>query len=149
MTTLYRKVGRRYIEAPNPMGDVDGQILIMSAVRQALGSSTYVPSATMDWAEAHWDWCQSNARHVMVRDVIQWLENRKTWDRPGMDSTDYRDKWTAFALRLIEREGLDFGHAVVWAALHHESMREAKEIEPFLKFLKPMQWPPLHTPSPA
>jgi len=51
--------------------DLNGSIMVMSALRYALGRHTYVPGAVQDWISLHWDSLDSNTKVVIVRDVFE------------------------------------------------------------------------------
>ena len=53
--------------------DVNGGIMVVSALRYSLGRMTYVPGAVQDWIKTHWDSLDSNTRFVIVRDVFDYL----------------------------------------------------------------------------
>lgn len=53
--------------------DVNGGIMVTSALRYALGRMTYVPGAVQDWIKNHWDNLNSNTKCVVVRDVFEYL----------------------------------------------------------------------------
>ena len=51
--------------------DVNGGIMVVSALRYALGRHTYVPGAVQDWISLHWDSLDCNTKVVIVRDVFE------------------------------------------------------------------------------
>lgn len=59
---------------------VDGSIMVISALRYALGRHTYVPGSVQDWIKCYWNDLNSNTKCVIVRDVFEHLYN------------EYRDK---------------------------------------------------------
>ena len=71
-----------------------------------------------------------------MRDVVQWLADRKIWDDgKGMTMEDYRGEWTRFALDRIAADGDEFGRSAVRAALYSEEHRTGEEVQPFLKWV--------------
>lgn len=53
--------------------DINGGIMVVSALRYALGRMTYVPGAVQDWIKTYWDSLDSNTKCVIVRDVFKYL----------------------------------------------------------------------------
>lgn len=53
--------------------DTNGSIIVISALRYALGRMTYVPGAVQDWIKTYWDDLDSNTKSNVVRDVFQHL----------------------------------------------------------------------------
>jgi hypothetical protein len=91
----YVKAGKRYVEA-NPFNDLNFNIAIMGAVRYGLGRSSYAPSAIMDFCRANWQSFAKGTRHVMMRDVMEWLGERHEWKKiDGFDSA-YPEDWRRF-----------------------------------------------------
>lgn len=95
MTQYYVKKGGRYVEA-NPFSDVDISVMIISAVRETMGSGSYSPGCAMDWCKANWLDLTKNARHVIMRDVMEWLGQRHEWNAPGTTDTAWPDDWRKF-----------------------------------------------------
>ena len=135
MTQLYEKIGKRYYPVSNDMQGWDG-FMGIAAVRYCLGRASYAPSVAMDWCCKNWARMSDNDRHVIVRDVIQWLADRQLWDKDGVDyGTDYRKQWTDFALSRLGLCTDDQARTVVRSALHSEEHRKAPEAAPFLKWI--------------
>ena len=135
MTQLYEKIGKRYYPVSNDMQGWDGFVSI-AAVRYCLGRASYAPSIAMDWCRKNWSRMSDNDRHVIVRDVIQWLADRRLWDKDGVAyGTDYRKEWTDFALSRLELCTDEQARTVVRSALHSEEQRKAPEVAPFLKWI--------------
>jgi hypothetical protein len=82
--------------------DVNGGIMVMSALRYALGRHSYVPGAVMDWISLHWDNLDNNTKTVIVRDVFEYLYRDYAFknDAQFMDvAGDYDNKeWNKFAI---------------------------------------------------
>ena len=57
--------------------DVNGGIMVVSALRYALGRHTYVPGAVQDWISLHWDSLDSNTKCVVMRDVFEHIYDEK------------------------------------------------------------------------
>lgn len=92
--------------------DVNGSIMVMSALRYALGRHTYVPGAVQDWISDQWDNLDSNTKVVIVRDVFEYIYDEKrskyasasgaigqydlsTWEKFGIDKywkLDYNER---------------------------------------------------------
>ena len=86
--------------------DLNGGIMVTSALRYALGRHTYVPESVQQWITDHWDDLDYNTRFVIVRDVLDFLykdylfrNDAQFWDCAG----DYDNKtWKIFAVdRLV------------------------------------------------
>lgn len=135
MTTLYKKQGGRYVPVPDTLDSWSG-FMACCAVRYCLGRASYAPSAAMDWCRGHWNRLSEKDRHLIVRDVIQWLADRRLWDKEGTPyMQDYRAEWAQFATDRLEREGPEFAAKVVRDALHSPECRGAPEAQPFLRWL--------------
>jgi hypothetical protein len=79
--------------------DTNGGIMVVSALRYALGSHTYVPGAVQDWISLHWDSLDSNTKIVILRDVFEHLydDSRPSAYRTSM--TDYDlSTWRKFGI---------------------------------------------------
>jgi hypothetical protein len=92
--------------------DLNGSIMVMSALRYALGRHTYVPGSVQDWISLHWDSLDSNTKVVIVRDVFEHIYDEKrskyasasgaigqydlsTWEKFGIDKywkLDYTER---------------------------------------------------------
>ena len=85
---------------PNFNCDVNGGIMVTSALRYALGRMTYVPGAVQDWIKTHWDSLDSNTRFVIVRDVFDYLfDNFRTGGKMHAPFNGYDIKeWERFAI---------------------------------------------------
>jgi hypothetical protein len=57
--------------------DINGGIMVVAALRYALGRHTYVPGAVQDWIGLHWDSLDSNTKTVIVRDVFEHIYDEK------------------------------------------------------------------------
>ena len=132
MTTLYKKQGGRYVPVPDTLDNWSG-FMACCAVRYCLGRASYAPGVAMDWCRGHWSRLSDKDRHLIVRDVIRWLADRRLWDKDG--TQDYRREWAQFATDRLEREGPEFAGAAVRAALHSPERRDAPEVQPFLRWL--------------
>jgi hypothetical protein len=92
--------------------DVNGGIMVVAALRYALGRHTYVPGAIQDWISQHWDNLNSNTKTVIVRDTFEHIYDEKrspyqsasgaigkydlyTWEKFGIDKywkLDYTER---------------------------------------------------------
>ena len=97
--------------------DVNGSIMVTSALRYSLGRMTYVPGAVQDWIKTYWDDLGSNTKFNVVKDVFDHLyeEYKSRNDAQFLDVIgDYDAKeWEKFgidrywALSYDERKTLD------------------------------------------
>jgi hypothetical protein len=53
--------------------DVNGSIMVVSALRYALGRHTYVPVAVQDWIKFNWKDLDEKTKCNVVRDVFEHL----------------------------------------------------------------------------
>ncbi len=127
---IYIKRGRRYVPVPDTW-DSDTGFMAVAGMRYCLGRASYAPGLAMGWCKTHWHRLSDNDRHVILRDVVQWLAERRLWTDY---QDDYRAEWSRWALELLEREGDDFARIVIRAALYCQESREAPEAKPFLKW---------------
>jgi len=77
--------------------DVNGGILIISAVRYALERNTYVPTAIQEWVTDHWDDISIQTKVVILKDVfrhldielhkgVQWPTDFRSWEKFAVDN---------------------------------------------------------------
>jgi hypothetical protein len=79
--------------------DTNGSIMVVGALRYALGRHTYVPGAVQDWISQYWDSLDSNTKIVILRDVFEHLydDSRPSAYRTSM--TDYDlSTWKKFGI---------------------------------------------------
>lgn len=133
---LYKKQGRRYVPVPDTLDHWSG-FMVLCAVRYCLGRYSYAPGVAMDWCRDHWHRLSDNDKHIILRDVIEWLSDRRLWDIDGAERLgDYRGQWEQFAVRRLESEPAEFAAKVVRDALCSQDRREAPEVQPFLRWLQ-------------
>ncbi len=78
--------------------DVNGSIMVVSALRYALGRMTYVPGAVQDWIKTYWDSLDNNTKFVIVRDVFDHLYHEyKSKEEKCFSGYDYKE-WERFAI---------------------------------------------------
>ena len=89
--------------------DINGGIMVVSALRYALGRMTYVPGAVQDWIKTHWDSLDSNTRFVIVRDVFDYLyDDFRTGGKMAAPFNGYDIKeWEKFAIDRYWALGYD------------------------------------------
>jgi hypothetical protein len=99
--------------------DTNGSIMVMAALRYALGRHSYVPGAVIDWISLYWDTLDSNTKTVVVRDVFEYLydEYRKDVDENSPFDSPFGDydikTWNKFGidkywkLEYTERKSID------------------------------------------
>lgn len=80
--------------------DLNGSIMVMSALRYSLGRHTYVPGAVQDWISDNWDSLNSNTKVVIVRDVFEHMYNE---NKPS----SCRNSMTDYDLSTWEKFGID------------------------------------------
>jgi hypothetical protein len=110
--------------------DTNGGIMVMAALRYALGRHSYVPGSVQDWISDHWNNLDRNTKTVIVRDVFEHLydeyrKNRdencpffgdydtKTWEKFGIDKywkLEYTDRKT-----VDQQIGYDKNRAIWFA----------------------------------
>ena len=82
--------------------NTNGSIMVMAALRYALGRNSYVSGAVIDWISLHWDSLDSNTKVVIVRDVFEYLYRDYSFrnDAQFMDiAGDYDNKeWNKFGI---------------------------------------------------
>lgn len=103
MTQHYIKVGRRY-QPVNPWAGLNERVLIMSAVRNALGSGSYSPSCVMEFCRENWSDLERNTRQVIMRDVLEWLGERHEWVKPDQHDMAWPDQWRVFLQWAMSRD---------------------------------------------
>ena len=116
----------------NPLAGTDGQMLIVAALRYALGRSSYMPGCIIDWIDKNTDLIDENTTHTILRDVVQWLADFSR--REDEDALPCGDEWTRFALRHLARFPQPFRQRVVRRALYMPELREATAAHPFMAF---------------
>lgn len=93
--TLYKKVGRRYVEV-KPYTGLNESVLITGGIRYALGRASYSPGCVMDFCRENWGVVSKNTRHVAMRDILDWLGDRHSWTKPGEFDSAWPDQWRDF-----------------------------------------------------
>lgn len=93
--------------------DVNGGIIVTSALRYALGRMTYVPGAVQDWIKTYWDSLNSNTKFVIVRDVFDHIYHEyESKEEKCFGGYDLKE-WEKFAidrywvLSYDERKNID------------------------------------------
>jgi hypothetical protein len=105
---------------------LNGQIIIMSAHRYALGRQTYVVSSTIEWLKENWEHVSSQSRFVILRDTaVALLRNEAGGE---MDYEHWRDFWNWGILKNHEfwNDIMNYCKAV---CPHPERLFERKELE--------------------
>jgi len=89
--------------------DTNGSIMVVAALRYALGRYTYVPGAVQDWISLHWDSLDSNTKVVVVRDVLEYLYDEYRKDSEANSPFgDYDTKtWENFAVKRYSQLDYD------------------------------------------
>lgn len=84
---------KRYVEANEALrkfwGDLDTQLMVLSAHRYCLGRQSYTVGACIDWLRKHRSRFERNTVRIIVRDTLQALHD----DRAGssiIDAPDWR-----------------------------------------------------------
>jgi len=82
--------------------DLNGGIMVIAALRYALGRHSYVPGSVIDWISLHWNSLDSNTKVVIVRDVFEYLYRDYSFknDAQFIDvAGDYDNKeWSRFGI---------------------------------------------------
>lgn len=84
-----------------PYAGINESIVILSAVRYVLGRASYAPGCVMDFCRENWGDLSENTRHVIMRDVLQWLGERHLWNHTDMD---YSKEWRELLLWCFEQD---------------------------------------------
>lgn len=77
--------------------DVNGGIMVVGALRYALGRHTYVPKATQDWITDNWESLDTKTKCVIVRDVLEHLYEESKKSQSPITDIDVKD-WQKFAI---------------------------------------------------
>lgn len=72
----------------------DESVVTMSAVRYALGSSSYAPSCVMDWCKKNKDRLKAKNISVIERDILERIEEFPdlSYKQEWLDLIDYLNK---------------------------------------------------------
>ena len=124
--TFYKKQGRRYAEE-SPFQGVDVGMLIVGGVRYTLGRGSYSPSCAMDFCRENWSQLQQNTRHVIMRDVLDWLGDRHEWVKPGEHDMAWPDQWRNFLRWCFAQDGQEAASAVRACAWKIDRMQGVEE----------------------
>lgn len=111
MTTFYTKQGRKYIKA-SPYAGLNPSVTITGGVRYALGRASYSPSCVMDFCRENWPALEKNTRHVIMRDVMEWLGERHEWVKDGEKDMAWPDQWREFLLWAMVQDAEESARAV-------------------------------------
>ncbi|NDC96518.1 hypothetical protein EB118_07890 [bacterium] len=107
--------------------DLNGSIMVMSALRYSLGRHTYVPGAVQDWISDNWDSLDSNTKTVIVRDVFEHIYDTNRINNLKLEPMFEYDlqSWENFAIqrywqlnyderKSVEQQLLNDKKRVVW-----------------------------------
>jgi hypothetical protein len=105
---------------------VNGQIIIMSAHRYALGRQTYVVSSTIEWLKENWEYVADNSRFVILRDTAIALLRDEAGS--SMDYECWKEFWNWGILKNHEfwNDIMSYCQAV---CPNYEQIFERKELE--------------------
>jgi len=92
---FYIKQGRKHIQA-FPYKGLNEGVMVIGAVRYALGRASYSPSCVMEFCQDNWSDLERNTRHVIMRDVLEWLGERHEWVKEGEHDMAWPDDWRKF-----------------------------------------------------
>lgn len=82
----------------------DSEFLVVSAVRYARGSATYIVERTCRWVTEHWEQLSENTRAVIARDVeLEVQLRREQGDELATIARIDNPFWEAL-LDVVERE---------------------------------------------
>lgn len=92
--------------------DTNGSIMVVGALRYALGRHTYVPGAVQDWIKTYWDDLDSNTKFVVVRDVFEYLFQtfqtvKAVVDKPEHYPTNAKNLFDNYDLKEWEKFAID------------------------------------------
>lgn len=121
--------------------DVNGSIMVVSALRYALGRMTYVPVAVQDWIKTYWDSLDSNTKFNIVTDVFHHLHDEyeskneplfggydlKEWEKFGIDrywQLDYNNRKTIDFRFTESNRHKDWYKSVMMKKLYWNSQNE-------------------------
>ena len=111
LTTFYIKQGRKYVKT-NPYSGLNPSVTILGGVRYSLGRASYSPSCVMDFCRENWRALEKNTRHVIMRDVMEWLGDRHEWVKDGENDMAWPDQWREFLLWAMLQDGEEAANAV-------------------------------------
>ena len=130
--TYYIKSGSAFVEA-SPFAGVNEGLVVLGAVRNALGSSSYSPGAIMEFCRDYWGAFTHNTRHNIMRDVMIWIGERHEWVVSGQADSAWPDQWRAFLSWCFAQDAYE-AQGVVKANL---SKRDSlKGVSEFFKYLE-------------
>lgn len=116
--------------------DTNGGIIVVSALRYALDSNSYVPAATQDWILDNWSDLTFNIQVLIVRDIFEHLIETKKLQETFPErhhNKIYDNSWLAFA---VDRYwSLDYNCRKEVEDNFHVSYTYKKEL--FIKYISP------------
>lgn len=122
--------------------DLNGGIMVISALRYSLGRHTYVPESVQQWITDHWDDLDYNTKFVTVRDTLDFLYNDylSRNDAQFKDCMgDYDNKiWKLFAVDRLYKMSYDMRSAIK-EEMARSSENKAKWYEDILLKLKRLE----------
>ena len=78
--------------------DINGSIMVVSALRYSLGRMTYVPGAIQDWIRIHWDNLDNHTKYNIIKDVFDHLQDEyESKDKPLFNGYDLQE-WEKFGI---------------------------------------------------
>lgn len=130
MTTYYTKRGRRYVEA-NPLTELNLSVLIIGGVRYTLGRASYSPGCAMDFCRDNWQALGKNTRHVIMRDVLDWLGSEF-----GKCEMAYPSEWREFLRWCVAQDKAEAQSAIRARVWQREQMTLVDEFFELLEVAK-------------
>lgn len=85
--------------AKDVLSTTNGQIIIGSAHRYALGRKTYVTESTIEWLKENWDFVEDNIRFVILKDTAHAIMEKNA----GMTMDE--ELWLGFLRWGIKESG--------------------------------------------
>lgn len=82
--------------------DVDGSILVMSALRYALSRHTYVPASVQDWIRKYWNDLDRNTQAHVVWNTFEHLYSVRVIFNLTEHQCDY-DSWKRFGIEMYHQ----------------------------------------------
>lgn len=116
MKQHYIKVGKRY-QPVNPWAGLNESMIVLGAVRYALGRASYSPACVMEFCRENWGQFEMKTRHNIMRDVLEWLGERHEWVKPDQHDMAWPDQWREFlrwATGQDAKEAYSASRALEW-----------------------------------
>ena len=101
--------------AKSPLGDLNGQLMIMAAHRYCLGRESFIVNSCIEWLREWWFQFEKNTKEIIIRDTIAALMDRDAGS-PTIDEPEWK-RFAKWGFEQLDKEGRE---ACIRSVAHKE-----------------------------